>query len=159
MPIIFQKAGLEKENTMNYNPWVSFPVPQVLFDEVFPWVDEAQKPFELGSTAGIEFAIKHQTARAFLAMMMDNLQHVIIQDAAAMIIFFPDCANHGLFQLLLFCSQAFFEFTTEMKAYLDKAKAPYNAALEDILSGVHQQFDAMNSNIGVVAHQNTKLFS
>ena len=143
---------------MNYNPQVSFPVPQVQINEVFPWVDEAQKPFKSGSAADIELAIKHQTARAFLAMM-DDLRYVIIQDAAVMIIFFPDCANHGLFQLPL-CSQAFFEFTTEMKAYLEKAKAPYNASLEDVLPGVHQQFDAINSsNIGLVAHQNTKLYS
>ena len=55
------------------------------------------------------FTNKHKTAQAFLSTTMDELGSVVIQDAAAMLLQFPDCANHGLFQLPVFQSQAFTE--------------------------------------------------
>ena len=50
---------------------------------------------------------------------MDELRKVVIQDAAAMLIAYPDQANlHGLFQLPVFHSQAFHEFKNGMKCHL-----------------------------------------
>ena len=92
---------------------------------IFPWVPKARQPFESGSAANVELATKHKTARMFLAMM-DLLHNVIIQDASAMKIACPDCANHGLFKLPLFHTPAFFKLTTDLKAYLEFCKGPYD---------------------------------
>ena len=46
--------------------------------------------------------------------MMDEFWMVIIQDAAAMLIASPDCANHGLFQIPVFKTQVFQDFIVAM---------------------------------------------
>ena len=107
MGIISRKAGLMKANHMNYNPRTVYAVPPVLIQAVFLWVTTAMQQFESNSEIDMCFANKHKTAQEAFLSMMDEMQRVVIQDAAVMLLEFPDCAHHGLFQLPVFQSQAF----------------------------------------------------
>ena len=122
MGIIRRKAGLMKANHMNYNPRTAYAVPPVLLHAVFPWVTTAMQRFRSDSEVDMCFANKHKTARAFLSMM-DEMRSVVIQDAAVMLLEFPDRAHHGLFQLPVFQSQAFAEYTNGMKRHLEQSQA------------------------------------
>ena len=150
MRILRRKAGLCQANEMNYNPRVAFEVPQELLDQVFPWVPEAKKPFEVDAPPADKVTAQNRlTAGAFLAMM-EQLRSVVIQDAAAMIIESPDRASHGLFQLPLFRSEAFTKYTSEMKEYLDSCDAPWDASLEHVLPGLNLKLEANNTNVNLV---------
>ena len=113
---------------MNYNHprTVYYALPPIILEDVFPWVTTLLKQFQSDSEMDMCFANKHKTARAFLAMM-DELQSVIIQDAAAMLIDCPDRAHHGLFQLPVFQSQSFDEYMNGMKHHLEESQAPHDA--------------------------------
>ena len=123
---------------MNYNPRVANQVPDHLHNEIFPWVTAARVPFESGLDQ--EFI----TACAFLSMM-DEFRTVIIQDAAAMLLASPKRANHGLFQLPIFRTQAFADFVSTMKSHLNASKAPYDASFATVMPAMHSRMDSMNS--------------
>ena len=114
-----------------------------LLEQVFPWVTEAQEDFHSNSEIDIKLAEKHLTARAFLDLM-DELQYV---DTPTMIIPCPDRANHGLFKLAVSQSQAFVQIMNGMREHLESSRAPYNASIDEVLPGIHQQMDAIGSDV------------
>ena len=89
---------------------------------------------------------------------MDELRKIVIQDAAAMLIAYPDRANHGLFQLPVFHSQAFRDFMNGMNRHLEDSKAPYDASLKEVLPGVHERFDGLRSDFSLMRHENKEQF-
>ena len=151
MKIIQSTASLDKGNHMNFNPRVVFPVPAVLLQQVFSWVNDTQKPFKLTAAQDVNETEQYRTAQAFLSLM-DELRKLIIQDAAAMLIAHPDCANHGLFQLLVFQSQIFIDFKNKMRRHLEDSKVQYDASINKVLLGVHEQFDGLWSIFSLMQH-------
>ena len=105
MKIIRSRAGLSKANGLNYNPRSALSVPTALKYQVFPWLKEAQESF---------IADKMQSSDRFTAKcffnLMDELQTVAIQDAAAMALQNPERFRHGLFLLPVFLSQDFRDY-------------------------------------------------
>ena len=90
MNIIRSKAGLEKGNHMNFNPRMMFPVPEVLLKRVFPWVDDAQKPFKSTAEQDFNHTEQYQTAAQAFLFLMDELRKIVIQYAAAVLIAYTD---------------------------------------------------------------------
>ena len=91
----------------------------------------------------------NQNCQSFLAMM-DELRSAIIQDPAVMLLDLPDCAQHGLFQLPVFQSQASTEYMNGMKHHLEQSQAPYNTWIDQVLPGVHSRMDSMGGNLSFV---------
>jgi len=145
MKIIRSKAGLRKANGLNYNPRTALIVPDRLRHQVFPWLKEARESFLAEKSRSGEFV----TARCFLHMM-DEMQTVAIQDAAAMVLQHPERYEHGIFSLPVFQSPEFKEYMSRMKEHLEESTAPYDTSLEQVLQGVQSRFDTLNSNVGLV---------
>ena len=155
MRTIRRKAGLFKADSMNWNPRTSCEVPEELRNKAFPWVEGALATFASMSVAcqtdaeKLAFAQNNRTARAFLELM-DELQTVLIQDMAALIVVGVNRTDHCLFDLELFKSPEFRLFVGKMRSHLQVAKAPFDASLQEVLPGVQQQFDAIDSDFHVL---------
>lgn len=97
MTIIRCRAGLTKANGLNYNPRTTLAVPDNLRHQVFPWLKEAQDSFLADTMQSADCF----TAKCFFHLM-EELQTVAIQDAAAMALQNPERFRHGLFLLPVF---------------------------------------------------------
>ena len=139
MKIIRSKAHLE--NNINWNPRVGLEPPDNLRHQVFPWLQNSLKVFENHP----QFDDKN-TARLFLTLL-EQLQTVVIQDAAALAVRFPTRMKHKLFELPVFQSVAFSEYTATMRATLDQSIAPWDASLEQIMPGLNTRFNSLQSGI------------
>ena len=71
----------------------------------------------------------------------------MIQDAAALAVHFPTRMKHKLFELPVFQSVAFSEYTATMRATLDQSIAPWDASLEQIMPGLNTRFNSLQSGI------------
>jgi hypothetical protein len=145
MKIIRSKAGMTKANGLNYNPRTALIVPDSLRHQVFPWLKDARESFLADKTQSAECV----TARCFLHLM-DEMQTVAIQDAAAMALQDPERTRHGIFSLPVFQSPEFQEYMIRMKDHLAGSKAPYDTSLEQVLPGVQSRLDTLNSNVGLL---------
>ena len=79
--------------------------------------------------------------------LLEQLQTVVIQDAAALAVRFPTRMKHKLFELPVFQSVAFSEYTATMRATLDQSIAPWDASLEQIMPGLNTRFNSLQSGI------------
>ena len=124
---------------------------------MFPWwVEGALKTFKSlclscrTDAQRLASKQKNQTAQAFLKLM-DKLQTVLIQDVAALLAR-DDCrSDHCLFHLELFQSAEFRSCAAKMRAHLQASKAPHDASIQEVLPGVQERIDAVNSSVHVVS--------
>ena len=79
------------------------------------------------------------------------MQTVLIQDMAALIVFGENCPDHSIFDLELFRSPEFWLFAGKMQSHPEVTKALHDVSLQEVLPGVQEQFDAINSSVHVVA--------
>jgi len=159
MRIIRRKAGLFKADSMNWNPRTACDVPDALRKQVFPWVETALANFDSmeheckNHDERLAFTQNNRTALGFLNMM-DKMQTIVIQDMAALLVLDDDVrSKHCLFEVDLFKSSEFMAYVYKMRNHLEVTKAPYDASLQEILPGVQERFDAINSSVHVVANQ------
>jgi hypothetical protein len=98
MKAIRTMAGFTASDRMHYNPRVSVEPPLALRAMVFPWVEDSLKAV-MEKTA--EDGVDRYTAVCFLKLMQD-LRNVVLQDAAAMVVKYPDRRRHALFRIGVF---------------------------------------------------------
>lgn len=96
-------AGFPPGQT-HYNPRTQVDVPDVLLEQVFPWVDgELERVHQRCAEDGID----RQTAVEFLKLLK-HLRIVAFQDAAYMLAFSLDrCEGHPMFKLPCFSNPVF----------------------------------------------------
>ena len=87
--IIHIKAHVKKN--INWNPRIGLPVPHGLCDAFIPWLKKTRANFDANTANNTTCA----TARCFL-LLMGDLAEVIIQDAAAVAVKFPDRMAHPI---------------------------------------------------------------
>ena len=115
-------------------------VPQELLSMIWPWLDSS-----------LEYVLTddkpNPTARYFLEFL-SLLRAIIIQDAAAMFVLLGDCEDgevrrlhHSLFSLPVFKTELFESFVEVMRAKLEEATDPNDAAIAKALPGVNRKFD------------------
>jgi Centromere DNA-binding protein complex CBF3 subunit, domain 2/Transcriptional activator of glycolytic enzymes len=79
---------------------------------------------------------------------------IMIQDAAAMMILEPNRSNHAMFHdMTVFSSDKFMEFKEQMRIAIDSEKCPLDANLEYVLPGVHQWHNLNNAAVKVVGSE------
>ena len=105
MQPIRKLAGFTDANGMYYNPRTVVEVDESLLrlTPVGCWVYEAHEAVKVANRDG---GAGKFTAMNFLSFMM-MLNRVFIQDAAAMLVLFPERINHPLFRLEVFGSEEF----------------------------------------------------
>jgi hypothetical protein len=112
---------------------------------IWPWIElELAKIWELRSQPDAQ-RDAGMTAVAFLRMLK-AMRNVLLQDAAAMLLQFPNRKNHCFFRHPLFLSDEFVAFCTEMDNAL-KTTTPEDAttaAIETVLPGINSRFDRVD---------------
>ena len=148
MRIIRSRAGFLDLNGLNFNPRTKFAVPEELRDQVFPWLKNARAKFlsALNIASGVPVARDRVTAFKFLEFM-DRLQDVVIQDAAAILIEYPERGTHGLFSLPIFQCKQFHDYKLALKTKLETVKAPWDTSIEMALPGVNSKFLSVSAAI------------
>ena len=141
MKIIRSRAGHQRSNGLNYNPRIALVPPESLRNQVFPWLHGVTEAFNASPSKN-----DLPTAKCFLSLM-NTLQTVVVQDAAAMIVLTPDRSNHAMFQLPLFGSNEFAVYCNQMRQHLRQSTPPWDSSLEQVLPGVHTRFDSIQSGV------------
>ena len=161
-------AGFTDANGMYYNPRTMVEVEESLLrlTPVGCWLFDAHKAVNIANQDG---GAGKFTAMNFLSFMM-TLNRVFIQDAAAMLVLFPERIDHPLFRLEVFQSEEFHvsfflfllllllfftnsvlyfkRFKLKMQVTLnDKNVSPLDATLESVMPGVHQRFVVMEGHV------------
>ena len=143
MGIIRSKARLSHK--VNWNPRIGLSPPKVLTDSVFPWLGAARAKLDMDGK-GNEMKV---TARCFLLLMKD-LAEIVIQDAAALAVEFPERMAHPMFQSPIFRSIEFQEYLHEMKVHLETSKSPFDSSLEQILPGVNGRLNGQQTQLSEI---------
>lgn len=90
-------AGFEESET-HFNPRVGCEPPKQLTDCIFPWIEEElEKIFEKNDDDG-----GSRLTAVCVLRFWSSLRSIILQDAAAMFVLYPDRCDHPLFRLALF---------------------------------------------------------
>lgn len=90
------------------------------------------------------------TALGFLKFMCE-LNDVLLQDAAAIMVLHPERADHSLFRdMEVFRSPEFEAFKNEVQFAIENERCPLDAKLETVLPGVHQWHTANNTAVKAV---------
>ena len=77
-----------------------------------------------------------------------KLNDVMLQDAAAMQVLYPDRCGHPFFETLaVLQTKEFDDFKDTMKQALEKEECPLDANLEKVLPGVHQWHQVTNDSV------------
>ena len=146
MRIIRSRAGFLDADGMNYNPRTKFQVPDELRSQVFPWLKSARASFmsTIDTSTGEPVSKSKITAYKFLEFL-DQLQDVVIQDAAAILIDYPSRGHHGIFSLPIFRSKLFHDYKLALQRKLATSKAPWDSSIESVLPGINSNFIGMRS--------------
>ena len=86
------------------------------------------------------------TARCFLKFM-SGLEEVVIQDAAALAVLFPDCFAHLMYRLDVFRRKDFDTYKEEMSRHLERAKAPWDTSLEQFNAALNARLSGIGTRI------------
>ena len=98
--------------------------------------------------------LKLFTAYAWLTFMK-RLKRVLIQDAAYILEFHPERAQHPIFQMELFNTDLFKQYRREMRAGCEAEVSPLDASMDRVLPGVLQGLRAnLQANQLVLANVN-----
>ena len=118
------------------------PVPLVFRDAVFPWLKTAQDNFNADTSRNSTCA----TDRCFL-LFLSNLAEVVVQDAAALAVQFPNRISHPIYQLSIFGRDDFKEYMEEMKIHLEQSKSPWDNSFEQFNQGLNAKLSGIQSNL------------
>ena len=140
MKILRSMAGFNEVDGMHYNSRTVVEPPKGLLEQVFPFVDVSLAAIESSSQANPNR--RHTTAHNFLRML-DCLRRVLLQDAAAMMVMYPERRSSMFFRRnKLFNTDQFNLFVEEMRSRLDEPN-PVNASVEAVLPGVNHRLDVL----------------
>jgi tetrahydromethanopterin S-methyltransferase subunit G len=86
------------------------------------------------------------TAHAFLVFMR-HLRTVVLQDAAAMLVLYPEREGHVFFRTEVFQSVCFSNFKDEIRSEVLKTYDRVRATVDDAIPGVMKEFDGVNKRM------------
>ena len=117
-------------------------MPQVLRDAGFPWLKTAKDNFNTDTSRNATCS----TARCFL-LFLSSLAEVVIQDAAALAIQFPERITHPIYQLDILRSKDFEDYMDEMKIHLEQSKSPWDNSFEQFNMGLNAKLSGIQTNL------------
>ena len=82
-----------------------------------------------------------------LPAFLSKLAEVVVQDAAALAVQFPDRISHPIYQLSIFGRDDFKEYMEEMKIHLEQSKSPWDNSFEQFNQGLNAKLSGIQSNL------------
>ena len=140
-------AGFHGSQQMYFNTRTSVEVPAVLLrSSPLGWVYDIYEAVMEDPRSSVQ-----HTAPYVLRFFM-KLNVVMLQDAAAMQILYPDRCSHPFFETLaVLQSNEFADFKESMKQALETEDCPLDANLEKVMPGVHQWHQVTNDSINTLS--------
>ena len=124
-------GGHEKKRTSYSMPRNSVKPSQSLIDQVFPFVQDAIASLNIEQT----------TAMSKLAWLL-LIGKIVLHDTACMML---AGREHCIFNLPVFKCDKYKQFLAEMKAKLDDQVVSADRTIDEVLPGVLQKFDGLQS--------------